>query len=323
MNTNEPRETSPQPGDERVRRIVPRILRRIARLATSTWYISEDEAYTDTREYAPTPRAFSESIASERHPERNEDSCFTIDEGGQMLAGGVFDGVGGNPGSERASYNAANFIFNQFNQLPHDVLTPDNAARFTRRAFLLANKTISKDSCHIATTAAVASLHTNPNNQERFVNIAWAGDSRVTIIRGGYIHYRTLDDGMTRNRPALDELFPNEAPEYRQQAFLESAEGDIDPRLASLFRSRNMIKNCLDGVGGVDIHTIAIYTEPGDTILITSDGIHDNLTNAEILEIINTGGTVTQLVDAALERSRDFDHIRGKSDDITGVILVA
>lgn len=324
MNNHFSHEAFRQPDDELSRRRLPHFLRRIARIASHTWFIGENDASVDTYKREVSPRVSRYSVASELHPERNEDNCFTIDSPKHIIAGGVFDGVGGSPGSERASYNAANIIFQQFNQLSSDIMTPDDAAELAHDAFIAANKAIREDRSYIATTAAMASLHTHPDNGERFVNIAWAGDSRITVIREGRIHYRTLDDSIARSLPVLDELFPHEAPEYRQQAFFESVENsNVDPSLTSLFRSRNIIKNCLDGGGGIAIHAMALYTEPGDIILITTDGIHDNLTNAEILETISTGGSIAELVNVALERSRDDEHIRAKCDDITGVLLVA
>ena len=243
---------------------------------------------------------------------------------GVVLAGGVFDGLGGHPGSERASQLVADTVNKFFDLLTTDVMLPQNAALFAEDVLVAANREIRYDtSPNIATTAAFASIHTNPATAERFASIAWAGDSRVYIVRNGQIIYRTLDDGVPTPIAELDELYTHEAPEYRAQAFLESVVEQPGGELSRMFRYRNIIDNCMSGDSDLKVHTIAVPVEPGDIILASSDGIHDNLTNAEILTIINAGGDTKDLVHAALARSRDTSHLRAKHDDMTAVVLTA
>lgn len=326
-----PKDIRQQLEDEILRRNAQRLNQELAKLARNADLIlpadqraepqSDGSEQVQNNEYEQAPRASSYSIACERHPERNEDSHFTVDLPGRVLAGGVFDGLGGQPGSERASQLAAETVAGSFNILATDAMTPDRASQFAEDLFMGANTVIRYDKPNIATTAAFTSIYTNPETGERFASIAWAGDSRTYIIRDGQILFRTLDDGVPEHIPALDELHGNEAPEYRAQAFLESVVERPTGMLGVLFHYRNKITNCLEGDNSPIAHTADIAVQPGDIVLMTSDGIHDNLTNSEIVEIITAGGGVKELVEAALSRSRDIDHIRAKPDDMTGVLL--
>ncbi len=65
--------------------------------------------------------------------------------------------------------------------------------------------------------------------------------------------------------------------------------------------------------------------QEGDRLVITTDGIHDNLTNSEIEALLQQMGSsdvaVNALVQAALLRSKHPSHIRAKHDDMTEVAL--
>jgi len=74
------------------------------------------------------------------------------------------------------------------------------------------------------------------------------------------------------------------------------------------------------------IHSDQTRIIPGDRILLCSDGIHDNLTNDEIEEIVKQADSTTvaqTLVEHALERSRQESSVtmRAKPDDMTAVVI--
>lgn len=308
-------------------------IQNLARLAETARLVDEqlrpDTFYYFSTDTIATPeikgsRADSHSIACERHPWCNEDASFALNMQGRALVGGVFDGLGGYSGSERASKAAAETAISRYIAGGDEYMTPERAAAFATEVLVEAEARIDEDYALIATTAAMASIHTNPETGGRFATIAWAGDSRVYVIRNGQIVYRTLDDGSAGSSDLLDEIYPDEPePAYRAQAFLESCEdtSDFPTELKRIFHDRNYIENCLGGRDKAIIHTKEIDVQPGDIILASSDGVHDNLTNKEILAILTAGGGVQGLTEAARLRSRDDDHARHKPDDITAVIL--
>ena len=70
------------------------------------------------------------------------------------------------------------------------------------------------------------------------------------------------------------------------------------------------------------VHTVSV--EDGDLIIVTTDGVHDNLTKGEIVDIINQGSggqdVSDRLIEAAAERSEQ-DNIRSRKDDMTAVVV--
>lgn len=89
-----------------------------------------------------------------------------------------------------------------------------------------------------------------------------------------------------------------------------------------IYRHRHWITQM---VGGREMEpvtgTLALQT--GDRVLLTSDGIHDNLTRTEIEEILKskTKDPARAIVEAARTRSLDNEHLRAKPDDMSAVVL--
>ncbi|HXE10039.1 MAG TPA: hypothetical protein VN554_01290, partial [Verrucomicrobiae bacterium] len=128
----------------------------------------------------------------------------------------------------------------------------------------------------------------------------------------------------------LDHVFVG-LPASRRRDIQETLAQAVDlsklsPEDRAMFDQRQTINSWLGGDGrhrpSVSITDFAL--EPGDRVLMTSDGIHDNLTSAEIEEAIEGAATdvaVHDLIIEARDRSRDLGHDRSKPDDMTAVML--
>lgn len=273
-------------------------------------------------EYLTTTRVSASTNASEKHPGQSDDRYVVVDKPGTGIVAGVFDGVGSKSGSEKAAMITAAAVEAVYGELYSERMTLDQAKHRAKLTLEKAKEAIDNTGEDISTTAAVVSLHTDPETDKPFAAIAWAGDSRVVIIRDGKSVYRTRDDGFSLLLPELDAQFPREEPEYRMQAFFETAT-EVPYGWERIFKLRKDIYNCIGSESTPDIHTDTVDTEPGDIILITTDGIHDNLTTQEILDTINMGDGPSGLIKAAKIRSGDRGHIRAKADDMTAVIVRA
>ncbi len=174
---------------------------------------------------------------------------------------------------------------------------------------------------NIATTAAVAKIFETEKGNP-FVVVASVGDSRIYLFRDSQLDHLTLDHAIFL--PGQDE----KDAKLMQMTLAEATDlSKLTKEEQNAFHNRNIVSSCL-GNGSNNRPVISVddfEVCKGDRILITSDGIHDNLTNTEIKAISQQKGSsndvVNELVMTARSRSKDSSHIRAKADDMTAVIL--
>lgn len=254
-----------------------------------------------------------------KHDDRNADAYF-MNRNSEVF--GVFDGVGSKPGSDRASQLAAQTIEAYLGQVGKRV--PRAIGRLAvENALLAAHEAIvteTKGENSIETTAVVAKMFETPNGVPYMV-VGHAGDSRAYRMRGGELDHMTLDHAhrMPGSKTHGDAMLAQEIlSNVTNRAHLSE-------NAAAAFKFRNQIMSTLGSPEQSPIITVKDYdVRSGDRWLLTSDGIHDNLTTEEIESIIDArqenNAIVQALVAAAKERSRDKTHLRAKRDDITAVI---
>jgi serine/threonine protein phosphatase PrpC len=94
----------------------------------------------------------------------------------------------------------------------------------------------------------------------------------------------------------------------------------------SYFRLRGGITQALGGPMPPIIHIDEIIVHPGDRILLCTDGIHDNLTDDEIEQVLRTSprnAAARVLVERAILRSHEERSmtVRAKPDDMSAIVL--
>ncbi|MNQ82175.1 Serine/threonine phosphatase stp [compost metagenome] len=252
------------------------------------------------------------SVASERHPATNEDK-FIVDKKNNMYA--VFDGVGGRGGGEIASEAAKKYI----TQRAGDITTGEDLSavdRYLRQLLTGANDRILMLSSEAATTAALVKVH--EINSELHASIAHVGDSRAYLLRDGILETLTTDHTPFRYRMGTGEAA------LQQERLADTDSLDIlseDDIIA--FQRRNIIGAKLGGDNEVRADVNHFKVKRGDLIILTTDGIHDNLTTQEMQRLLTTAKNTDYaelLTHAARVRSRQ-SHLRAKKDDMTAIVV--
>lgn len=232
---------------------------------------------------------------------------------------GVFDGMG-NPkhaGSEDAAATAADSVERSLKVLP-TAMTRAMAEIALREALETAHQDIARLKRPEIGTTAVAAKAFETMSGIPYVMTAGAGDSRAYLIRDGRIAAVTLD-----------HIFPTGTEEgnRRMQEVLSQVTdlSLLSPKEYQHFKKRHLITSCLGQGPNPAISLTYFGLEPGDRVILTSDGVTDNLTDREIEDIVGTGraaqGVVDDLIHTAQERSMDLDHSRSKRDDMTVAVL--
>lgn len=278
------------------------------------------------------------SLPCERHPERNEDS-FLIEQHTGLIA--VYDGVGGSIAGDVASQAAKRATFIGWKNALGQIHKRRNVRRFLKdcdqadlRAILehlieLADDTIRTEGVReagtedLATTIAIAALCHQPGINEFKMVFAHVGDSRVYVLKEGEALARlTIDDGL------LGKLIENGIVSEEDARRIDQAmsQQDLSDAEINYFRMRGGITQALGGPLPPEIHVDEIPISIGDRILLCTDGIHDNLTDLEIEEILRKAprnAAARLLVEYALIRSREERQvtIRSKPDDMTAIVL--
>ncbi|HEY4502841.1 MAG TPA: PP2C family serine/threonine-protein phosphatase [Candidatus Paceibacterota bacterium] len=262
------------------------------------------------------------SVEGENHPGRNEDS-FIVDREYNLF--GVFDGMGGHAAGDVASNSARDFFYNNIDGLIPRGVPVEQAQKLLLDLTTKANEALSvksrSNSSHrdMGTTMSLVVMH----KEERgtFAVIVNIGDSRVYKCDvGGGLEQLSTDDDILEKQSISSEQKKIISMHLAEAKRLE----DLNLDEQELFSRRNQITQALPGA----VHYFSPHAKTvnkGDKILLTSDGIHDNLTHSEIRKILSGSGSAEdlakELVQRAIERSHD-GTLRSKTDDMTAVVIL-
>ena len=225
----------------------------------------------------------------------NEDCVAVVILGSDELVLVVADGVGGMPDGVVASRIVAEEI----------VARCEDAARTgtrTREAVLdaieHANRRILRESQGSATTVAVAHV---AGDEVRTLHV---GDSEIQLFAGTEgLRWKTLSHSPVG---------------YALEA------GMLDPRQALWNEARHLVSNVLGSPTlSVEVSS-ALPLRAGDTLLLASDGLHDNLHLEEIHAVIvgeDAAAAGRELVRRVRQRMADPSTLPCKPDDLSFVLL--
>ena len=271
---------------------------------------AEDEL---VRADATAPRRWAATVCAARHPHSNEDRVLCDPERGVAA---VFDGIGGAAGGELAARAACGAMAMALDRLPaQDRL--DGRRRWLAAALesgeraIALSRRLHADAPGQGTTVIAAAL------AGATLLTACVGDSRAYRVRGGLLELIADEHEGVIPRPSMADLIDR----VRSAEDLDSGPKD----LGWAFMHRNIIGASLgDGDRATPReHQVA----PGDLIVLTSDGVHDNLAHEELESILTDDAyrgpqaLAAAVVRRAQQRSLEQNHVRAKDDDITCAIL--
>lgn len=262
------------------------------------------------------------SLPNELRPERNEDAVLVNRE---QLLFGVFDGLGGHNAGEVASRLAKEFVEKLTDEMT-PAMSPEEAAYTLGRILEDANDEIllmSKKSEYMGMGTTAVLLKLLKSGESVKAAAAHIGDSRLyRFSKNEGLEGITLDDGSVRDQ-FHDE---RQAREVQKKLSNVSNLRTLNIQEAGLFTSRNRVSQSLGHVRVVP-HTGVLEVQAGDTLILTSDGVHDNLTDNEIGAICSSSSgskeTAIRLAANSLARSREGKgrNIRSKPDDMSAVVV--
>lgn len=277
------------------------------------------------------------SIPCERHPLRNEDS-YLLDPASGIMA--VFDGVGGSAAGEIASQSAEQAVRQHWKQTWRQLNKRHSMRQILEKCDKIDFCTVLEQlldyadeqvrtegaqragTTDLATTVAMATLCRQ--NHDLYMYYAHVGDSRVYLLpaEGGPLRRLTTDDGLL-GRLVENQMMGEEDARRIDQAMYASELTDLE---LSYFRHRGGITQALGGPLRPNIHIDSTAIAIGDRVLLCTDGIHDNLIDGEIENILRHTPrhlAARYLVDHSLLRSHQERHatIRAKPDDMSAIVL--
>ncbi len=244
-----------------------------------------------------------------RTREANEDTCLLWDllareplgDGGTrtvpLRAGGlllaVCDGMGGAVGGEVASSLAASTLSEHARDGFDEKLMEDPEAflEWLSRAIRDAGDRIYARTQADPELAGMGSTVTAAGILPAFMVVAHVGDSRLYHVRNDHIRQLTVDHSFVGELVATGRISPEQARRHAQ---------------------RNLLLQAVGTHRSLDVDRVAIPLEPGDRVLLCSDGLTDLVPDPRIERVL-TGfdppeDQALRLVEAANEGG-GFDNI--------------
>lgn len=206
----------------------------------------------------------------------------------------VADGMGGHAGGEVASRLAAEVVRRTY----YDAAAPPGES--LRLGFTVANRLIREAVRKYPTLSGMGTTCTALAICDGEVFSAHVGDSRLYLVRDGGIYQMTEDDSEVMERARRGILSREEAARHPDKNVILKALGTqakVEPAVwPESFRGRD-----------------------GDRFLLCSDGLHDLVTDAEMLDVV-TKHTPDDACAALVELAKS----RGGHDNVTvGVLFLA
>ena len=220
----------------------------------------------------------------------NQDSYYLSPDGNVFI---VADGMGGHRGGQEASRLATEVMCGYLDE--H--WKSDRASKvLLEGAVLAANEAIVQAQHHHVDMADMGTTVVALIYRENYFWCAHVGDSRLYILReSGFI----------------------QATQDHTWVSLAVKRGDILPEQEQAHPLRHVLSKC---VGRDDLRSVEaqqLYVQPGDRLLLCSDGLTDELSSDAIIVCMQSANTCEEAVLALIEAAK----AQGGRDNITAIAL--
>ena len=230
-------------------------------------------------------------VGLRRH--ENQDT-FAVEQGEKLLIAVVCDGMGGARGGREASVSACDVIEHSFHEQYAQCL-PGDEEKFLKRALINANRFVFQKASREEElagmgTTAVCALVRGGN-----AFICHAGDSRAYLVRDGKLTQLTHDHSYVQELVDCGTITVEEAEHHPQKNIITRALG-VDYRLDPEFTS--------------------LAVQPGDILLLCSDGLTNAVPRPQLEQLLRTG-SFYDLPDLLIRAANE----NGGKDNITALLL--
>lgn len=224
----------------------------------------------------------------------NEDACFVLLPDKVYV---VADGVGGGNAGEIASRTAVSEIANYIMKHPiagiHDKYEIVDYLQkcldeANRKIFVMANT--YEENSGMATTVIIVYAYDGK------IFITNVGDSRVYLLRSGHLMQ------LTEDHTYVNTLV--------KAGLLSREEAELDTR-------KNVITKALGAENIVEPDFFQVEAMEDDIYIICTDGLYDEVGDAEIIEVLSSGASMTDVSAELINRANS----NGGHDNITVISL--
>ncbi len=221
---------------------------------------------------------------------KSNQDYFLVPERGERPVVAVADGMGGHRAGNIASLVAIESIqeyVNGSDETRLQVLLQHAVSYANHRIFDIAS--MDADCSGMGTTVVMAYL-----TPDRFT-YANVGDSRLYLFNGEHIRL------LTRDHSFVEELV--------QSGAITRAQAEVHPQ-------RNILTRAVGTSQFVKADTATSRWEPGNIIMLCSDGLHGSVSRAEAEEILRTSADLLEACDRLTETALK----NGSTDNVTVVL---
>ncbi|WEZ21727.1 protein-serine/threonine phosphatase PrpC [Bacillus subtilis] len=228
--------------------------------------------------------------------QHNEDDAGIFKEKDEFILAVVADGMGGHLAGDVASKMAVKAMGEKWNEAETIPTAPSECEKWLIEQILSVNSKIydhaqAHEECQGMGTTIVCALFTG-----KTVSVAHIGDSRCYLLQDDDFVQVTEDHSLVNELVRTGEISREDAEHH--------------PR-------KNVLTKALGTDQSVSIDTRSFDIEPGDKLLLCSDGLTNKVEGTELKDILQSDSAPQEKVNLLVDKANQ----NGGEDNITAVLL--